>query len=101
VCGEGNLWTFTDAVLDRKRYRVHLGTKLIILDDRGNDLFYHADESKGRVEVAIVIPALAETIGLLDQQIERAEELLGADRAHLFLRAIKEHVADKLQLQGN
>jgi hypothetical protein len=44
---------------------------------------------------------LAETIGLLDQQIERAEKLLGADRAHLFLRAIKEHVADKLQLQGN
>jgi hypothetical protein len=44
---------------------------------------------------------LAETIGLLDQQIERAEELLGADRAHLVLRAIKEYVADKLQLQGN
>jgi hypothetical protein len=44
---------------------------------------------------------LAETIGLLDKHIERAEELLGADRAHLFLRAIEEHVADKLRLQGD
>ena len=44
---------------------------------------------------------LAETIGLLDKQIERAEELLGTDRAHLFLRAIEEHVADKLRLQGD
>jgi hypothetical protein len=39
---------------------------------------------------------LAQTIWQLDQQIERAEELLGADRAHLFLRAIESHVADKL-----
>ena len=47
---------------------------------------------------------LAETIGLLDQQMERAEELLGSDGAQLFLRAIEEHVADKLdarlQLRG-
>jgi hypothetical protein len=47
---------------------------------------------------------LAETILLLDKQIERAEELLGADRARLFLRAIDTHVADKLgaslQAQG-
>ena len=49
--------TFTDAVSDKKRYRVHGGTELVILDDRGNDLFYHSDESKVRVEVAIVIPA--------------------------------------------
>lgn len=39
---------------------------------------------------------LAQTIWQLDQQIERAEELLGADRAHLFLRAIESHVADEL-----
>jgi hypothetical protein len=48
---------------------------------------------------------LAQTIEFLDKQIERAEELLGADRAHLFLRAIDAHVADKLdasvQSQGN
>ena len=48
---------------------------------------------------------LAQAIWHLDKQIERAEELLGADRAHLFLRAIEEHVADKLegrwQLRGN
>jgi hypothetical protein len=48
---------------------------------------------------------LAQTIWQLDKQIKRAEELLGADRAHLFLRAIDAHVADKLgaslQLQGN
>jgi hypothetical protein len=48
---------------------------------------------------------LAQTIWLLDKQIERAEELLGADRAHLFLRAIDAHVVDKLgaslQLRGN
>jgi hypothetical protein len=37
---------------------------------------------------------LAETISLIDKQIERAEKLLGTDRAHLFLRAIKAHVAD-------
>jgi hypothetical protein len=40
---------------------------------------------------------LTQTIGLLDKQIERAEQLLGADRAHLFLRAIHAHVADKLE----
>ena len=39
---------------------------------------------------------LAETIWLLDKQIERAEELLGPDRAHLFLRAIDSHIADRL-----
>ena len=48
---------------------------------------------------------LVHTIWLLDKQIEHAEELLGADRAHLFLRAIDSHVVDKLdarlQLQGN
>ena len=48
---------------------------------------------------------LAQTIWLLDKQIEHAGELLGADRAHLFLRAIDAHVADKLgaslQSQGN
>jgi hypothetical protein len=48
---------------------------------------------------------LAQTIWLLDKQIESAEELLGADRAHLFLRAIEAHVVDKLdgrlQLLGN
>jgi hypothetical protein len=48
---------------------------------------------------------LAQTIWLLDKQIARAEELVGADGAHHFLRAIEAHVADKLdgrlQLQGN
>jgi hypothetical protein len=45
---------------------------------------------------------LAQTVWLLDKQIESAEELLGADRAHLFLRAIGAHVADKLQaMEGN
>jgi hypothetical protein len=48
---------------------------------------------------------LAQTIWLLDKQIERAEELLGARGAHHFLRAIDAHVADKLdvslQLQRN
>jgi hypothetical protein len=48
---------------------------------------------------------LAQTIWLLDKQIEGAEKLLGVDRAHLFLRAIDAHLADKLgansQLQGN
>jgi hypothetical protein len=48
---------------------------------------------------------LVQTIWLLDQQIEHADELLGADRAHHFLRAINSHVVDKLdarlQLRGN
>jgi hypothetical protein len=48
---------------------------------------------------------LAQTIWHLDKQIERAGELLGADRAQHFLRAIDAHVADKLhaslQLQRN
>jgi uncharacterized membrane protein YdbT with pleckstrin-like domain len=48
---------------------------------------------------------LAQTIGFVDKQIERAGELVGTDRADLFLRAIEAHVADKLrersQLQGN
>ena len=39
---------------------------------------------------------LAPTIWLLDQQIEQAEQLLGADRLHRFLRAIEAHVVDKL-----
>ena len=39
---------------------------------------------------------LAQTIRLLDKQIKRAEELLGADRARLFLHAIDAHIADKL-----
>jgi hypothetical protein len=51
------------------------------------------------------IELLAQTILQLDKQIERAEELLGADRADLFLRAIEAHVADKVramsQLQSN
>ena len=48
---------------------------------------------------------LVQTISLLDKQIDCAEELLGADRAHNFLRAIEAHVVDKLdarlQLQSN
>jgi hypothetical protein len=48
---------------------------------------------------------LVQTICILDKQIEFAEELSGANRAHHFLRAIEAHVADKLrvsvQLQGN
>jgi hypothetical protein len=47
---------------------------------------------------------LVQTICLLDKQIERAEELSGADRAHHFPRAIEAHVVDKLngrlQLHG-
>ena len=39
---------------------------------------------------------LAQTIWLLDKKIERAEELLGGNGAHRFLRAIEAHVADKL-----
>jgi hypothetical protein len=39
---------------------------------------------------------LVQTISLLDKQIERAEELLGRDNAHLFLRAIDAHITDKL-----
>jgi hypothetical protein len=46
---------------------------------------------------------LVETIWF--KQIERAEEMLGAHRAHHFLGAIEEHVVDKLdarlQLQGD
>jgi hypothetical protein len=48
---------------------------------------------------------LVQTIGFLDKQIERAEELLGADQAHIFLRVIDAHVVDKLDAslrsQGN
>ena len=47
---------------------------------------------------------LVQTIWHLDEQIERAQELLGANRAYHFLRAIEAHVVDKLdgrlQLQG-
>ena len=39
---------------------------------------------------------LVRTIWLLDKEIEGAEQLLGADRAHHFLRAIEAHVVDKL-----
>jgi hypothetical protein len=39
---------------------------------------------------------LVQTISLLQKQIERAEQLLGPDQAHLFLRAIDAHIADKL-----
>ena len=39
---------------------------------------------------------LVQTISLIDNQIDRAEELLGADQAHQFLRAIEAHVIDKL-----
>jgi hypothetical protein len=41
----------------RRKYQVISGTELIILNDQGNDLFYHPEEAKGRVEVAIVIPS--------------------------------------------
>ena len=69
----------------------------------------HMSASRGRTlppeSARACAKLLVETIGLLDKQIERAEELLGTDRAHLFLRAINAHVADKLelslQLQGN
>jgi hypothetical protein len=48
---------------------------------------------------------LVQTIWHLDKQIERAEVLSGANRAHHFLRAIEAHVVDKLdaslQLQGD
>ena len=48
---------------------------------------------------------LAQTIWLLDKQIERAEELLGVNRVRHFVRAIDSHIVDKLdarlQLQGN
>ena len=48
---------------------------------------------------------LVQTIWHLDEQIERAQELLGANRAYHFLRAIEAHVVDKLdgrlQLQGD
>jgi hypothetical protein len=39
---------------------------------------------------------LVQTIGFLDKQTERAEELLGADRVHLFLRAIGAHIETEL-----
>jgi hypothetical protein len=39
---------------------------------------------------------LAATISLIDKQIERAEELLGTDQVHFFLRAIEAHVAGEL-----
>ena len=80
------------------------------IDCGPTDPYAHADFLRGETmldskAVRACAELLAETIGLLDQQIERAEELLGADRAHLFLRAIDAHVADKLhaslQLQGN
>jgi hypothetical protein len=48
---------------------------------------------------------LVQTICFIEGQVERAEELLGANRAHLFLRAIDMLVADKLhaslQLHGD
>jgi hypothetical protein len=51
------MFTYADPTRDHKKYQVDLGTELIILNDRGNDLFYHPEEAKGRVEVAIVIPS--------------------------------------------
>jgi hypothetical protein len=45
--------TFASPTSDKSKYRVLDRTELVILDDRGNDLFYHKDKSKGRVEVAI------------------------------------------------
>jgi hypothetical protein len=39
---------------------------------------------------------LAQTIEFLDKQIVSAKELLSTDRAHLLLRAIEAHIADKL-----
>ena len=39
---------------------------------------------------------LSQTIWLLDKQIERAEELLGDDPAHHFMRAIETHIVDKI-----
>jgi hypothetical protein len=44
---------------------------------------------------------LAQTIWQLDKQIERAEELLGADRLHLFLRAIRAHIETELDTRLN
>ena len=39
---------------------------------------------------------LAQAIWQLDTEIERAEELLGTDRVHLFLRAIGAHIEMEL-----
>jgi hypothetical protein len=39
---------------------------------------------------------LSQTIWLLDKQIERAEDLLGNDPAHHFVRAIETHMVNKL-----
>ena len=50
-------FTFTDPISGRKQYQVRGGTKLVILNDQGQDLFYKADKATKRVEVAIVIPA--------------------------------------------
>jgi hypothetical protein len=47
---------------------------------------------------------LAQTIGFLDEQIERAGKLPGADPARHFLRAIEAHIQTELErpveLQG-
>jgi hypothetical protein len=40
---------------------------------------------------------LAHAIWQLDTEIERAEELLGTDRVHLFLRAIGAHIDTELK----
>lgn len=50
-------FTYADPSSDQKKYRVRSGTELDVLDDRGNELFYHADEAKGRAKVAIIIPS--------------------------------------------
>ena len=60
------------------------------------DKIVRVQASRGTILDPACTELLAETIWLLDKQIERAEELLGADRAHLFLRAIDSHLADKL-----
>jgi hypothetical protein len=52
-------WTLAEPLTDKNKYRVRGGTELVILNDGGNDLFYHTDDKAdaGNVEVAIVIPA--------------------------------------------
>jgi hypothetical protein len=82
---------------DRERRKFMADNILLMPASRATTL--DADTAQACAEL------LAQTIWQLDQQIERAEELLGADRAHLFLRAIDAHVTDRLgassQLLGN
>src|SRR5690349_6508577 len=55
VCCGPLSFTFPSPTSTKPKYQVLDGTELVILDDGGNDLFYHKDKAKGRVEVAIVI----------------------------------------------